>query len=154
MSLALIRTEIKTIMDGIDDVGIVHDFERFSPSWEKFLLLFKPPGKKYIRGWEITRKRSTEKGNSEDDTATHQYRRFHQMVIKGYYGLQDETATEKIFQDLVETICDTFRANHTLNDTAEDCGTPQAERVETRMFGNVLCHYGEIHLKVEEEYII
>ena len=141
-------------MDGIDDVGIVYDYERFAPSWEKFILLFKPAGKKYIRGWEITRVSTTEKGNSDDDTATHQYREFHNMVIKGYYSTQDAEATEKIFQDLLETIRVTFRGNHTLNDQAEDCSTPQAFAVGTRMFGNVLCHYGEIHLKVEEEYII
>lgn len=154
MSLSIIRTEIKGIMDGVTDIGVVHDYERLATDWIKFLSFYKPAGKNYIRGWSITRQKSPEKGNGEDDTAAHQYRRMHNMVIRGYYGLKDSDASEKVFQDLVETVCDTFRGKPTLNGKADDSSPPQVDIFETRMFGTVLCHYVEIRIVVEEEFIV
>src|SRR3990167_4248814 len=97
MSLALIRTEYKTILEGIASIGKVHDYERWSVEWKKFLDGFKSADNK-IKGWTITREKTDEvfiPGPGAE--------RRHTMVVRGYLGLDDTNASEKTFQDLIET---------------------------------------------------
>jgi len=144
VSEVAIRAQIKTIMEGVSGMGIVHDYVRWASTWEKFLEFFKTSSKK-INGATITRVKTPE----ECESSNHNSRR-HRYLIRLYYGLKDDAATEITFQLLVENTCAAFRAKRTLNDTAEDSGPPQVEVVELRMFGSVLCHYGEISLEAEE----
>ena len=37
MSLADIRTQLKSIIESVDGIGIVHDFGRQTTDWKKFL---------------------------------------------------------------------------------------------------------------------
>jgi hypothetical protein len=148
MSLSAIRTEIKTLLTGVTDIGVVHDYERWAIDWNTILAQFKPAGKDYIRGWMITRQASPERviepgaGGLNDRT--------HRFLIKGIASLKDDAATEQIFQDLVESVCQILRANPDLNGSAVESDPPQVLTVEMRMFSQVLCHYAEIELKVTE----
>lgn len=144
MRLTSIREQIKAILEGVSGIGVVHDYQRWSATWEKFLDHFKDPDGK-INGWVFTR----EKTPATCESATHESR-VHSFKIRGYYGLKDEDATELTFQDLIENISAAFRAKRTLNSTAEDSGPFQVDLVEPRLFGSVLCHYCELTLEVEE----
>jgi len=146
MGLAEIRTEIKNILLSIDGIGIVHDYYRWSVDWKSFLELFKANG--YIKGWMITRESTRE----ERETMP-QSRRIHTFKIWGVMGHNDAQATEKTFQDLVESICDTFRSNNTLNGQAFDSDPIQVTLIENRMFGKVLAHVAELTLNVLERKI-
>lgn len=171
MSLATIRAEYKKILEGIGPikfgpgffkfgdpgaafldgtmgnlvVGPVHDYERWSAEWKKFLDHFKASDGK-IHGWTITREKTTESfipGLGAE--------RRHTMVLRGYYALQDSVGSEKNFQDLIEVICTVFRGETTLNGTVEQVEAPlQVDLVEPRMFGAVLCHYCELRQVVPE----
>lgn len=149
MSLTTIRTEIKTVLEGITDIGVVHSYERFSTDWTKFLAFFKPAGKSYVRGWSIRRERTPE---GYDELGTNFGRRKYRFVIRGYMSLEDATASSNTFDDLIETVCDTFRplTVNNLNEKAMGSGLIQVELVQDRMFGSVLCHYCELSLEVEE----
>jgi hypothetical protein len=150
MSLATQRTAIKTILEGVSGIGLVHEYERWANDWKKFLELYKTANKK-INGWTITRKRTAERWSTGAE-----YERVNEFLIRGIFGLKDEDETELTFQSLIEDICDAFRSNHTLNGTCEttdpDFGSLanqsgiQVELVEPRMIGSVLCHYCELAL--------
>lgn len=95
-----IAADIKTKLEGISGTGIIHAYERQISDLAKFIALFKDSSGK-ICGWEITRRAVPE-----------YYRgailRHHQMVLHGYLGLQDATASSIVFQDLCDvTVCGT-----------------------------------------------
>ncbi len=145
MGLADIREQIKTILSGVSGAGVVHDYDRWASTWEKFLDLFKDEATGKINGWTITR----DKTPATTASTTHDSR-VHHFRIRGYYGLKDEDASEIVFQQLIEDICASFRSKYKLNDTAENTEPVQVEAVDLRIFGNVLCHYCELLLMAEE----
>ena len=150
MNLPAIREQIKVILAGVAGIGVIHDYERWATDWNKFLDHYKDAGGR-INGWTITRDATPERWLTNID-----YERVFEMVIRGYYGLQDAAASEILFQDLIESICDEFRGNDTLNGTCETTCPEfggmtgksgiQVIIVEPRMFGGVLCHYCELRL--------
>lgn len=153
MSEDAIRTQIAAILSGVADIGKVYDYERWTANWSKFIQLFKVSvgGQQQIRGWEISRIAVNESletlgGGSAATDSTHRY------LLRGYMGLADEDATEKTFNALIETIRDAFRQNLRLNGTASWHKYIQVRKIEPRMFGNVLCHYAELELTVEEQF--
>ncbi len=149
MTLTTNRTEIKTVLEGITDIGVVHDYERLTTDWKTYLDKFKPATKAYIRGWTIRREKTPEE---YDELADNFGRRKYRFVIRGFASVDDANASSKTFDDLIETICDTFRplTVNNLNGKAMGSGLIQTEIVEDRMFGSVLCHYCELSLEVEE----
>ena len=152
MSVALIREQIKTILSAVSNTGKIHEYERFCTDWSKFLDLFKDENEE-INGWTISRKSSSQlifaQGND--------IQRIHHFLLTGFYGMQDEQASELSFQDVIEAIVDKFYDYDTLNDTCfsiapnpgEQVGI-QVDMIENRIFGNVLCHYAELSLYVQE----
>ena len=146
MSLADIRTEYKNILSGVPNIGVVHDYERWSADWGTFLAQFKDPSTGKLLGWTITREKSPESFGAGSS-----YERSHVMVIRGYMGLQDVDGSEKTFQDLIETVCDTFRPKTTLNGKVQQVEAPlQLDVVDARMLGAALCHYCELRQTVTE----
>ena len=145
MSLSAIRSEIKNIMEGISGIGKVYDYLRWDESsWEGFFNLFKTDSS--CHGWMITRISTTEDRRFE----TGHNLRTYTFQIRGFYPLKDAKATEKTFQDLIETVCSTFRTNYNLNGTCLDSDPPEVSVVENRIYGSILAHYTEILLRVRE----
>lgn len=144
MSEAAIRTAIKTTLSTVSNIGKVHDYERWSTDWTKFIAFFKTQisGTNQIRGWEIGRKAPV----TEDETSVKK----HTFSIKGYMGVEDESATEKAFNTLIEAIAAAFRSDRTLAGSALGHDFIQVEVLDTRSFGGVLCHYVELSLTVYE----
>ena len=144
MSLTDIREQIAAILGAVDGVEIVHQYQRWAPTWEKFLGLFQDSDGR-INGWCITRVKTPE----PHSTTSHDARTYH-FKIRGYYGLKDSEATELTFQDTIENICNEFRDKYQLNNTASDNSPIQVDTVDQRMFGNVLCHFCELSLTAGE----
>ncbi len=141
MSEAAIRTGIYDFIRVIPDIGVVHDYERWAVDQAKILEFYKTTigGKPQIRGWEVTRRAA--KG---DDSAERQ----HTYAIKGYQGLKDDEATEKLFNANIEAIEAKFREDQTIGGTALGHEFIQVELIQPRMFGGTLCHYAELSLVV------
>ncbi|MFQ5647395.1 MAG: hypothetical protein ACE5GM_10725, partial [bacterium] len=76
--------------------------------------------------------------------------RSHEMEIKGYFGLKDQTESEKNFQNLVELVCDALRADNDLSGSCLKSSPPQVIRVDQRTLGNILVHSCLIRLTVDE----
>jgi len=94
MSEATIRARIKTILEGISDIGVVHDYERTTADWSKYLELFKTTisGTDQIRGVQIAYRGFVP---NVDDMDTCDIIRAHSFVIIFLVGLNDADKTEK-----------------------------------------------------------
>lgn len=145
MSRALISAQIKVILLTVSGVGtLVYEYERWAANWKDYLDLFKTGSK--IKGWTITRTKTPETSKTPSTNT-----RIHTFIIRGYYSLDDSEATEVTFQDLVESIATAFRTEPTINGTAFDSSPLQVDSVAGIMFGDVLCHFCQLRLDVEEE---
>ena len=144
---ANILAAIKTAMEGIDNIGKVHDYERWAIKYSKILSFFRESDLSPILAWTISRTSSR-----EDELSAGSHERVHTFTIRGYRSLKDSTATEKTFQGLVEDICDVFRPAEliTLDGTCFYIKPMQVVRVEQVMFVEVLCHYAELTVNVYE----
>jgi len=146
MSLTAVRAQVATTIRTVTGIGTVHEYQRWSSTWPRFLELFKDSNDK-INGCMITRVRTPE----EESGHTGQDVRAHELKIICIYGLKDEDITEIYFQDtIVEGICTALREKRTLNGTVRYCSPPSVEIVDIRKFGNMLCHYAEIKITAEE----
>ena len=148
MSLSTIRTEIKTILETISNVDNVHDYKRYTHSWADYKELFVENSK--VNTWEIVR----ESFESFVEASNNVNRTRHNFVIRGFYAVQDETASEKIFQDIVEEIRVIFRDKPRLNDKAElvffSPDNPFTGAFSYDYLGAVLCHIAELRLTIQE----
>jgi hypothetical protein len=150
MSLDQIRAQYKLILQSVPGIGVVHEYSRMTADWAKFIEMFQDPSGN-ILGWEITREstgptRKTISGLSPNAIAD----RPHMMLIRGYRGLRDASASEKAFQDLIDAILDKFLPLRTLNGAALDSEEMIASVITERLFGGVLCHYAELRQTVWE----
>jgi len=145
LSRALISAQIKVILLEVSGVGTkVYEYERWCANWKDYLALFKTGSK--IKGWTITRARTPEENKTPSTN-----KRVHTFFIRGYYSLDDSEESEVTFQDLIEDIATAFRTKPRLNGTAFDCSPLQVDTIAGVMFGNVLCHFCQLRLDVEEE---
>jgi len=154
MSLAAIREQIKVIMQSVPGIGIVHDYERWSNDWNKFLDRYKDVDGR-INGCTFAREKRPKTQATIGETE-----KAHIFVIRRIMGLKDSEATGIIFDDHIEVLGDAFDDFDTLNNTCRtinpdwgpmtDAVGLQVEIIEPRMFGGILCHYAELRLCVIE----
>ena len=147
MSLSTVRAEVKSILEGITGIGEVLDYERYAKDWSTYKSLFKEGA--HVNFIQIQRPSFERIVHGSDATE----RVTHNFLLKGGYSLNDELATEKTFQDLVESICQVFRDKPDLNDVAEVVKYPIIGRIYNGMFGNVLCHICEIEVSIRERIV-
>jgi len=148
MSESAIRTAIYNAVNGVSNVGVVHDYERWANDWGAFLDLFKTTisSTAQIRGFEVGY-RGFQPDEPREFAGIHLRR--HQFIVNGYLGLDDSAATEKTMATLVETVANALEDNAALAALAfydVECSL----LYETRMFGGVLCHYAQVSLEVAE----
>ncbi|HJR01840.1 MAG TPA: hypothetical protein VKA83_09425 [Methylomirabilota bacterium] len=142
-TLADVRGSIKSAMEEITGIGVVTDFEPYFRTEAEIKQFFQATEDTALLGWTITRERSEE----TDVTIGEINEREHLMVIRGYAALNLKAASEKAFQDLVETVCDRLRQEQIGDfDNEIATGKPNVRTVEARFLGNDLCHYAEITL--------
>lgn len=142
MSEADNRAGIYNTLAAVTDIGQVYDYERWAPTWDAFIDLFKTTtvGDPHIRGWEISQKAPV----SEDRTSV----KMRTYSIKGYMSVNDAAATEKTFATLIDAVAAAFRSDQSLGGMAHGHDFIQVDVMETRMFGSVMCHYAELSIVV------
>lgn len=154
MSLPAIRERIKAVLAGVSGMGNVHDYERFSADWGKFLALFKD-GDDRVNGCMFARSSSGKRQSTLGEKE-----KYHIFTFRFFRGLMDESATGVEFDDFIDKVEDAFDADPSLEKTCltidPDWGPMsgltglQVEVIENRRFGAVLCHYAECRLCVIE----
>jgi len=137
--------QVAVILRAVSGIGEVHTAQRLSRDWAQFISQFTKDG--VLNGWTISRRAA-----SETYLTNRESERRHSFVIRGFYGVQDDDVqhSEETFQDLVEAVCDAFRADYDLNGACEMHGPIQVRVVDYRMFGGVFCHYAELEVAAQE----
>jgi len=139
--------QIKAVLSGVSGMGVVHGYQRLATSWGKVLDLFKDDEEK-INACCISRS-----GIFTRQATVGEAELAYLFSVRFYMGLKDGTATERVFQALLDDVVDALIINDTLNGACEtthpDWGPMsgaaglQVETIDHRMFGNVLCHFAE-----------
>jgi hypothetical protein len=145
MGLAEIQQEIKEILESVEGIGKVHDYERHTVDWKTFLSLFTDANHR-VNGWTVSRSQVRENRHASMGVNL----RTHVFHIRGYFGLKDSAQSEKTFQELVDKVCGVFREKETLNGTSLKSGPPQVGTVSRRRFSGILVHTCDITLEVRE----
>jgi len=147
MSYSTCLAQVKSILEGVTNIGQVHDYVRWNKDWPDLKTLFKVTSPTtQLRFWDITRKSSTEvTGATRTNERTHTFR------IRGFITLDDSAATEKTFQNLVEDVATAFRNKPTLNGYALNVEPLQINNIDHAMVGDCLCHMCESEISIQEE---
>lgn len=149
MSEALIRTQIKAILETVPGIGVVHDYERYARSLADQLALMRKDG--VVNGWIVHRERT---GSRQITMGINgQIERTHAYLIAGLFEMDDEAGSEKAFQEILDGIFAAFKGNHTLNGTATAHDQIQIDEVTICLeneFGSDLFHVAECTLNVTE----
>lgn len=155
-SLDTIRTAIAATLSSVADIGCVHDYERYADREAAFRELYQATlasGDTKLRGWFVRRTATRTVAGAVTGVAM----RVDTWQIRGYDALQDAVASEKTFDDLLESIVTAFLANETLGSTVADVcdltagdgpketGIQIVESLPV-LFGGVLCHSARLSL--------
>lgn len=151
MSQATIRTDIYNVVAAVANVGKVYDRARLNTTWDVFLDQFKTTisGQSVIRGWMVTY--AGMPAATYTTFTTEQVT--HRFLIRGILQLDDSEASEKTAAALVETVRNALEDDITLQDATDTRfhSDPVIVPVfEERVFGDVLCHYAEIEIRITE----
>lgn len=156
--LAVIRTAIVATLAAVPQVGVVHAYERYVRGDNKFkqLYLYTPPGgEQQLRGWWVRRVGTVE----SSPNVSPRTRNVHTWRLRGYMALNDESASELVFDELVEAVRDAVRADPTfggvadlgpLNDGDNTDGA-QVVDVGPVLFCGVLCHSALLEIRTWSE---
>lgn len=146
-----IQTALAALVGGVAAVGVVHEGRRLSYNWSTFLAQFGDTGK--VNGWTVNRRSFTE---SRLDSFENE--RQSTFVIAGHYTLAEPEAgkptSEGEFDAMIESICNAVRDTYTMSSTAELSAPAQLTLKDERMFGDVLVHYCEITVVVQERITV
>lgn len=151
MSEASTRAIIKAILDGVTNIGKVYDYQRLSTEYRTFLNFYKATigGVDQIRGWTIGLQNfiDTEYLDEDQTAGTKIVLRQYTYKIRGYFGVDDSTASEKTTAGIVEAVTNALDKATSLHgeaaywDTVPPC---TLDNFEPRLFGGALCHVAEI----------
>lgn len=148
MALDNMISAVAAILATVTGIGNVHSYLRWNASDAGFKTLFVKSGK--INAWEVTRESTPE----AVDVAGGASLDGHQLIIHGYYGVDDSANTERTFQMLIEAIRAEFQTNRRLNpgtgNVAHDSDRMKVRLVDHRSFHGHLVHHCEILLYARE----
>ncbi len=144
MSVTEIRDAILDKFNDVNDIGKVHNRQRYTKDQMNFRAWFIENEK--LLGWTVSRKSSKEV--PEDSLYN---KAVHRWQIKGYMALEDAEETEILFDDLVEKLRASFRKDETLGGVVDSTYTDgiaglQLDDTGPVMFAGVLCHAATLTL--------
>lgn len=147
MSSTEIRNAIATTMQGIENIGIVHRYQRYAKQKRDFRELYETEGR--VLGWSIRRARFSEVALTAAVNAVRT-----EWLIEGFRSLDDASETEIEFDELVDLISDTFRLDPTLGGAVTSTGNRDEAPIQLKdsgpaMFANALCHQISLALTTE-----
>jgi len=151
MSEADIRTEIKSVVENIDDIGLCYDYERWVSDWSAFLDVFKTSvsGSDVVRIWTIGVQSIVPQhltfGRQRKLQRTYTYK------VRGYFGVDDSVESEKTAIAIAEDVMEALEERFHTNEYGEDARPAEITVFEPVQFGDVLCHYAEITLEILEK---
>jgi len=145
MSLETVRTKLKTELEAISGMGVVHDYLRWSVNWKDYVDKFKSGGKINAAWLEV---RSSVGDREAITNATARTWAFRLNMIM---SLKDADATQKTFDSLVETVLNAMSPGDRTFGRAVQKAEP-AELIDNDhlMHSEVFVHHAEIEIMVED----
>jgi hypothetical protein len=140
------RDAIAAKMATVPNIGKVHVFERFAKAEKEFKAFYEYQGQ--IRGWNI--RRITRSENSQALGISNVVNKWR---ISGFMSMSDADHSELVFDDLIEAVCEVFRADETLGGliAGKWLQNPNVAGIQVEdsgpvMFSGVLCHSARLIL--------
>ncbi len=155
MTYALIRAQILSTIEAVDDIGEVHDYRRHSTTWKEIFDRHKDTAAAKLLNWEITKQDEVLTLEAVGNAVSTEpfYRRTHGISILGVQAVDEpggpvdtagETPSEKEFQDLVEAVVVALRQNNFLGNTTLLQILPQVPIIGHQKFGSTFVHTCQI----------
>lgn len=143
-TLNQIRDALKLKVESVSGTGKVHDYERFSKEPSKLLELYK--SNRRFHGYHVRRV-----STREVQAAVGRYVVSHGWQLRGFMGIDDADATEKLFDTEIEQIRDALRDDDTLGGLiatmiTDDQAGAQVIESGPVMFCDVLSHSARLAL--------
>jgi hypothetical protein len=140
-AVADIRAAIVATMQSVPEIGVVHNHERYIKDMTGLRAMYITP-EFGMRGWFVRRHQVVETDRIQPRSI--EYLRWR---IQGVMAINDEQASELVFDDLIEQLRDAFRANDTLNGTVAQCALAGGKDAGLQLddsgpvsFASVVCH--------------
>jgi hypothetical protein len=146
-TLVDIKAALKAVLEGVTNMGKVHDRVRWTNEPAKFKELFFDDSKQIINGWEITRV-----AYAPILSVSSLIHKVHVMRCRGYYGFKDSIDTENKFQTIVDGVVDAIHSNISYTDAwdrIEDMEGAQAVDIGLDDFAGHICHYADVEVRLE-----
>ena len=141
MSDSALRATIKTLLEEVTAIYVVHDYQRYAATDAAFIALFKN-AESTVNGWEITHNGFRLKRMGRKIKLTHYYK------YKGYYSLNDATESENAFAAIVDAVVLKLCSKPVTG--AEMHIVPESGAIQRKVFGTDICHCVEIDHEVAE----
>lgn len=147
MSEATIRAAIKTKLEGVSGIGVVHDRPRYSRSAAEFLELMRHNGT--VNGWQIHRQ-ATPSSWANDVQAEREF----VYSITGTYAFNDEENSDAEFNALIEAVYTAFLNDNDLGGVARDSDPVVIAEIAADEVDRALYHICELILVVRDRQSI
>lgn len=144
-SFAAVAAVVKTSMEAETTLINVYDYDPFTVDWTTFLAHFAAPTGQPPQGWAITREACR---ISWEDSGHSMW--LHQVIVRGWMGVNVALATPKSFQALVDTVANVFCQDVDLGGLIEIHDPASIRVIQPRIYGGVLMHYGELAMECHE----
>lgn len=158
MSQASLRAQIVSVLNTVDDIGLVYDRSRYANTWDKYLDKFKTTidGTPQIRAWQVTYSALT----ANQAVLKRQVDRQYTFTITGYLRVRDTdagdlfTPSETEFAALTEDVLNALDSDPVLHSAPNHLGYAGVTNFGYAQFGGVVCHIVEIDQPVREVFTV
>jgi hypothetical protein len=147
MCYSTILAELKTVLEGVNNIGNVYDYIRHVNTGTEEKRLFHKEGKLHV--WMITRISAP----GELYASGPQMLRKHNFEFWGYYGFDDSQDSKGTFQTIGIAVVNKLEAETNRNLVGDaDIIEPVEFNIDEALFGpnKTLCHRAKIAFTVEE----
>lgn len=146
-----LRTAVVAVLNGVADVGVVHNRPRFNADTSTFLNQFRCTvnGSQVIRGWMVLREAAPHR---EELDVFGRVTRVHMFVLIGIQGFQDTADSYGSFQALCDSVMAAFDDETNLSVTGvtvNAVGPCSLRAFEEQQIGSPICHIAEIEVPIE-----
>ena len=152
MSEATVRASIKTLVEGVTDIGIVYDLQPIATTWDVLLDRFKTTisSVEMIRAWTISCEAIERQGFVASGARNTGNINIYQYKVRGYTSMNFATSTEKAFLIVALAVMDALDGG-IVSGNVYNADLAQLTSYQPDMLGGVLCHVAEITQIVREQ---
>ena len=147
MSYRTIVDEIVNRISQVENVGIVHPYQRYTYEADGFKTLFKDARTSTVRAWLVSRVAIRDEQSADSANTV-----VHTFEILGFMSLSDVRESELEFQELVDAVAAQFRPQGRLGGVCEQIRPIQVEIIARDKISGHFCHTCRMTIEVQEYF--